>query len=139
MNSNESSNSKFILYSEYLFILVPFIVITIVKAFNSSIQELLYVPDWSFAASILWGQTIVKVVAGGVSNKVIWQRTVLVVSGLIVIGLIPSLITLALMLVSGEPPLFLTYLQGILFVLATVVFLSFGAAGQILLDKSNSV
>ena len=54
------TNARIILLSEYLFIFLPFIVIAIVKIYNSKIDEFLRAPDWSFASSILFGQLLVK-------------------------------------------------------------------------------
>ena len=73
------TNARIILLSEYLFIFLPFIVIAIVKIYNSKIDEFLRAPDWSFASSILFGQLLVKFVAGSIiRDKVQWQRIVLI-------------------------------------------------------------
>jgi len=139
MSKESFQNSRYILFSEYLFVLMPFIVIAIVKAYNSSIATLLQAPDWSFAASILWGQAIVKLVSGSSSGPVIWQRSSLVVSLIIVLGLIPSLITLALILISEAPPSFLIYQQIILFLLSSVIFFFVGTAGHVLMERNSKI
>ena len=138
MSNINHQNSRYILLSEYLFILVPFVVIVIVRSYNGSLQTLFEAPDWSFAASILWGQTIVKLVAGGSSGTVVWQRMTLIISAIFVFGLIPSLVTLTIMLISESPPIYHVYLQLILFVLASLVYFLVGSVGQILLDNSNN-
>lgn len=137
MNNKNHTNSYFILLSEYLFILVPFVVIIIVKIYNNSLQTLFEAPDWSFAASILWGQTIVKLVAGGSAGTVIWQRVTLLIAAIFVLGLIPSLVTLTIILIADNPPVFHVYLQIGLFVISSVTYFLAGSAGQVLLDDSN--
>lgn len=137
MNNLDHTNSRYILLSEYLFILVPFIVILIVKVYSNTIETIFSAPDWSFAASILWGQVIVKLVAGGSAGNVVWQRITLLISAIFVLGLIPSLVTLTIILIADSPPTFLMYLQLSLFLISSAVYFSVGSAGQILLDNSE--
>ncbi|HHS99449.1 MAG TPA: hypothetical protein ENK73_01200 [Thiomicrospira sp.] len=136
MSSKKGTNAYFILLSEYLFILVHFVVIIIVKAYSGALQTLYEIPDWSFAASVLWGQTIVKLVAGGSAGTVIWQRVTILISGIVVLGLIPSLVTLTIMLIAENPPVFHVYLQLTLFTMSSIIYLLVGSVGQVLLDNS---
>ncbi len=138
MNNSTAKNARYILCSEYLFILLPFIVIAIVKfSNNESVIAFLSIADWSFAASILWGQTIIKIVSGSLSGTVAWQRLSFLVSILIVVCLVPTLVTLALMLMAKVPSLFLISLQMFLFLTSTIAFFWIGAAGQTLLEKKE--
>lgn len=137
MNNKNHTNSYFILVSEYLFILVPFLVIIIVKIFNNSLETIFEAPDWSFAASILWGQTIVKLVSGGSAGDVVWQRMTLIISAIFVLGLIPSLVTLTIILIADSPPIFHVYLQLFLFITSSIIYFLAGSAGQVLLDNSD--
>lgn len=136
-NLDIMNNTRYALFAEYLFILLPFIVIAIVKIYTHSLETLLSAPDWSFAASILWGQTIVKLVSGCSLHGAIWQRLSLLVSTLIVLGIVPSLIILALMLISTTPSLILVSMQMILFVLSSIAFIWIGTAGQTLLESKE--
>jgi hypothetical protein len=133
------SNSHFIIFSEYVFILLPFIVLLIVKINESNGAGFFSMADWSFAASILYGQALVKFTAGSVNRKSTqWQRVVFIISLITVLGLVPSLVVLALVLISDCVSAFLQALQMTNFVLSTVVFILLGGAGQKMIDDGNS-
>lgn len=130
------TNARIILLSEYLFVFLPFIVIAIVKIYNSKIDEFLHAPDWSFASSILFGQLLVKFVAGSVIREgVQWQRIVLIISMIFVLGLVPSLIVLVLMLIDNGQSQFLVTMQLLFFVTATIAYFYLGSAAQTMMDK----
>jgi len=133
---SSKENITYMLISEFLFILMPFIVLAIVTSYKTSIIDLIHIPEWSLSAAILFGLTIVKLVAGStVAVGVHWQRAVLVISLFLVIGLVPSLIVLALVLISNEQVIGLTIAQFVLFSLAVFVYFYFGKAGHSLLEN----
>ncbi|MGR6837952.1 hypothetical protein ACU5DF_02185 [Aliivibrio wodanis] len=136
--SDKSSytNARIILLSEYLFIFLPFVVIGIIKIYTSDLDSFFKAADWSFAASILFGQVLVKLVSGSVIHqKAKWQRVVLLFSLVLVLGLVPCLITLALILIDNGASLFLVYLQTTLFCIATIVFFWLGSASHVMLEE----
>ena len=117
------TNVRIILLSEYLFVLLPFVVIAIVKIYTSTFDEFLEAPDWSFASSILFGQLLVKLVSGSIIKKEAqWQRVSLLITLIFVLGLVPCLIVLTLMLIDNGQSSFLIYMQVFLFVLSTLSF-----------------
>lgn len=131
------SNSLFGVIAELLFVILPFIVLTIVVAYRSQgVIHLLTVPDWSLGAAVLIGQSIVKLVAGVTADgrQRPWERTALLVSVLIVLLLVPSLVVLALMQIAENPPTWMVVLQLLLFFAGAVTFLMFGTVGQWLVD-----
>ena len=138
MITNKSSQNAFlILLSEYLFIFLPFLVIGIIKIYKSDFSTFFQAADWSFAASILFGQVIVKLVSGSVIHaKAMWQRVVVLLSFILVIGLVPSLVVLALILIDGGVSSFLVYTQLVLFFFASLVFFGVGAAGHAMIEAS---
>jgi hypothetical protein len=117
---------------ELLFTVLPFGVLFLVYLFQGkSADTFLYAPEWAFGASILFGQTIVKFVQGIIestrTSRTIAERVGLLVTVFIVLGLVPSLVVLALLLTTNSPPLWLGILQLILFALAAICFLLFGS------------
>jgi hypothetical protein len=118
------------MFAELLFAMLPFGVIFLVFAFQQrSLLSYLMAPEWAFASSALFGQTIVKFVQGITSSKkgrAITERINLLVSALIVFGMVPSMTVLAIMLVSTAPPVWLGFAQVGLALLAAFVFVVIG-------------
>src|SRR5256885_5306599 len=79
--------------AEFLFVLVPLLVLTLVFRFQGKAWGSLFAsPEWSFASALLFGQTVVKFVAGIASaGRKIKERVALFVSLVLVLGLIPSI------------------------------------------------
>ncbi|MGI8548979.1 MAG: hypothetical protein ACR2M1_16935 [Gemmatimonadaceae bacterium] len=131
--------------AELLFVVLPLIVLLLVlgvKAQGAIGQPqgfwklVLTAPDWSFAAAVLFGQSIVKFVSGIAASprRRPWSRIAYVVSLVMVLLLAPSLTVLAFMLILPLPPLWLQALQLMLFIFGVVCFVVLGGAGQQLLD-----
>lgn len=134
--SKSNQDAWLILLSEYLFIFLPFLVIGIIKIYKSDFSTFFQAADWSFAASILFGQVIVKLVSGSVIHKKSkWQRVVVLLSFILVLGLVPSLIVLALILIDGGTSSFLVNMQLVLFTLASGVFFFVGSAAHTMIDE----
>lgn len=110
-----------------LFVILPLIVLVIVRLYQeSTFWGLLAFPEWSFGSAILFGQSIIKVIHAVARSRgdLIVVRLNLFVSGLIVIGLVPSLVVLSLILIESTPQNWLVILQIFLFVLACFVFIT---------------
>lgn len=134
--SKSNQNALLILLSEYLFIFLPFLVIGIIKIYKADFSTFFQAADWSFAASILFGQVIVKLVSGLViHSKAKWQRVVVLLSFILVLGLVPSLVVLALILIDGGVSSFLVKTQLVLFSLASVVFFWVGSAAHAMIEE----
>jgi hypothetical protein len=123
--------------AEYLFILLPLIVLALVRFFRGSFANVWSTPEWSFAASVLFGQTIVKFVSGvtNLDYRVSWQVVGLSVTIMIVLGLVPALVVLSFALVAEQQTLSLAVAQLVLFGVATFLFLSIGRFGQVLVGR----
>ncbi|WP_106590285.1 hypothetical protein [Marinobacterium halophilum] len=136
--SKSNQDAWSILLSEYLFIFLPFLVIGIIKIYKSDFSTFFQAADWSFASSILFGQVIVKLVSGSVIHKnAKWQRVVVLLSLILVVGLVPSLVVLALILIDGGVSEFLVDMQLILFGLASIAFFFVGSAAQTMIDEGQ--
>src|SRR2546422_66704 len=88
--------------AEFLFILVPLLVLTLVFQYQGKAWVSLFAsPEWAFASALLFGQTVMKFVTGIASAApASKERVALFVSLLLVLGLIPAMLVLALILVS---------------------------------------
>jgi hypothetical protein len=120
-----------------MFILLPFVVSGIVFSYKGDYSKLLGMHDWSLAASVLIGQSLVKFISGMLANRgaytAHWERVALAISFLIVAGLVPSLIILSLVLVDGVYSKQMAIAQLGIFALAVAVFFAFGAGGEALM------
>ena len=126
--------------AELLFALLPLIVITLVLSFKEkSVFEVLASPEWSFGSAILYGQTLMKFVSGlARSPKPSWQRVSLAVAALFVLTIVPTLVILAMIIISAEhPQRWLVICQVVMFVLSMIVFFVFGTIGHLWVEKSG--
>jgi hypothetical protein len=126
------------LLAEVVFATLPLLVVAVVlKEFQKS-PYALRSPEWSFAAAILFGQSIVRFMSGFAHGGHARPGPVsLAVTLIIVFGLTPSLLVLSAILTSEfggqaarEPALWMVVAQIVLFVLAAVTFMVFGAIGE---------
>ncbi len=119
--------------AEFLFVLLPLIVLTFVHLSwgEKTVHSVLESAEWSFGASVLFGQAIVKLVSGatrqGSDN---WGTIVLIVSLVLVLGLVPSLVILAMILLHEPPSITLVVEQLVFFVAGSVAFFLLGAIGH---------
>lgn len=131
-DSSSFSKERLIIISELLFVLVPFIVITIIHLSTGNFSDLIYTADWSMAAVILYGQTIVKLILGFASyeDSSNWRLIGLYSALIIVFGLIPSAITLTLFIISKDQGVGIIIVQFSTFLSSIIIFLVFGTIGQ---------
>ena len=128
---------KYILTSEFLFTLLPIIILLIVRSYENNLSAIFYNTEWSIISLILFGQSVVKF-SSGISNsneKVRWQLVALVISLVIIFGLIPSAIILVINLLSSTLSLGMYIAQIILFVISCITFFIVGAIGQQMLEE----
>lgn len=128
---------KYILTSEFLFTLLPIIILLIVRSYESNFKAIFFNTEWSIIALILFGQSIVKF-SSGISNsqaKFRWQLVALVISLIIIFGLIPSAIILVLNLSSKTLSNGTYIVQFVLFIISSITFFMVGAIGQKMLEE----
>ena len=115
--------------SELLFVLLPMLVISLVFIYKGEGSHIAGSAEWSFGASILFGQALVRLMRSfAETGGVFGERAALVASSIIVVGLLPSLIALTLLLVQepAPPQFWLVVVQFLLFAAAVAVhFVSF--------------
>src|SRR5205823_6104152 len=118
--------------TEFLFIVLPLIVLAIVRTYQKNTFELLHTSEWVMMSAILFGQTLIKTIAAAITvrRSVYWQRIVLLTAIIIVLGIVPSLLVLGLVLVAEAPSMGLSITQMILFILSVITFFLVGGAFQ---------
>ena len=145
-NEENERRAKIVIISEIFFVLLPVIVIGLVLWFQSKAYSFMIHSEWSFAAIILFGQTIVKL-ASGVSKggkRKKWQVIALIITCIIVFGLIPSVIIQVILLAkngmsNGHAVNNVIYvIQAVMFGLSVLTYYCFGTLGQVLLDEEGS-
>jgi len=110
-----------------LFVMLPLTVLVIVRFYQgSTLWGLLGSPEWSFGSAILFGQSIIKSIhaTAKLRGNVMVERLKLLVAGLIVFGLVPSLVVLSLILIDSTPKNWLVILQILLFIIACLGFIT---------------
>src|SRR5258706_5428269 len=125
--------------AEFLFALLPLIVLTFVLFFRGEhVFRIMASPEWSFGAAILGGQTLVKFVSGlSRSVRPNWHRVSLAVAALFVLSIVPALTILALVIIAAQsPPPWLVAWQVIMFVVSIAMFVIFGTIGHLWFEHS---
>lgn len=62
MSESEFKKEAFAsLKAEYLFVIIPFLLLVFIKWINNSIEDILLTSDWSLASCIIFGQVALKV------------------------------------------------------------------------------
>lgn len=122
------------LLGDLLFIVLPLVVITIVDlSVGRSLFAIIESPELSFGSAVLFGQTIIKVVSGFAHTKPSGaEQPVFFIALIIVFGLVPSLIVLALLLSINPIPYELKLAQACIFALGVITFFFFGVTGHAL-------
>ncbi|WKV11266.1 hypothetical protein [Marivirga harenae] len=122
------------LIAELCFIFLPFIVIIIINLTNNSWENLIHTSNWSLAAALLFGQSLVKIIMGVASQEhsFNYQAFGLIAALILVFGLVPSITVLAIIETSILLSTGLIIIQFILLALSIYTFLHFGTIGQVL-------
>lgn len=110
--------------SEVLFVALPLLVLALVFRYQHHFTNIWTSPEVSFAAIVLFGQALVKISgqvasAGGLHR----ERLRLLLTGIIVIGLVPSTVLLVFVLLAAVPSTVLGTMQCIWSGLGFAVFL----------------
>jgi hypothetical protein len=148
---DSTKNAVALLFAEILFIVLPLVVLAIVLWNQGKLPDILSRPEWALSAAILFGQALIKFIMGVIADRSRFALQVIAayMAGLIVLGLVPSLIVLALVLLATESnpvtnagvhriSLGLTVAQLSLFGVAMLIFFVLGGKGQKLLEQRVS-
>ncbi len=123
------------LAAEVAFAVLPLLVVLMVVAHAEHSARLFMSPEWSFGASILFGQSLVRFVSGlARGGNAATGPVALVLALLIVFGLVPSLLVLYMTLqvteMKGDPSGWLQFFQVSLFSGAAAMYMLLGTIGE---------
>jgi hypothetical protein len=127
MKKGKKQGASLILAADYVFYLLPFIILLIISLAQEKFENLLLVSDWSIASTIMYGQLIVKLsatLAATDKEKKIPAIT-LYLTILVCLGLVVNVVVYVLMLIMPSAGIGITQL--ILFGLASICHFVFGA------------
>lgn len=124
--------AMYAILGDLLFIVLPLVVISIVDvSIGRSLFAIIETPELSFGSAVLFGQAIIKVVSGFAYTKPTGaEQPVFIIALIIVFGLVPSLVVLALLLSVNPIPYGLQLAQVCIFALGVIVFFFFGVKGH---------
>ncbi|MBD8148451.1 hypothetical protein IFT37_04955 [Pseudomonas fluorescens] len=118
------------LFSEYIFIVTPFVFLVAIKLYTSSWEDILLAPDWSLVSCIIFGQIAVRM-----SRSAIKYRT----ADDTQFGLYSAkrffLVAMSLLFYFGmvaQPTIYLGWGQLVLFLMASYFHFKDGLAARIL-------
>jgi hypothetical protein len=123
------------LAAEVLFAVLPLVAVLLVLIHVGHAKKLLWSPEWSFGASILFGQALVKFICGLARGGAAATGPVgFAVALLVVFGLVPSLLVLTMTLQATEtaqsPASWLQWSQLVFFVIGSLVYILLGTVGE---------
>jgi hypothetical protein len=134
ITAKDNRNALYVIMTEIIIVLVPFIITGIVFTSQGKFLKILSKEEWSLAASILSGQAMVKLVSGFLSStrygRPAHDKVILWIVLIMVVCFIPSLVILVLIMTNDPPPFYLVLSQILMFVLGISVFLIAGWVGQ---------
>jgi hypothetical protein len=126
------------LFAEVSFAALPLLIVLMVLLNYRHGDHIVWSPEWSFGAAILFGQALVKFMTGMAhGGHAAHGPVALAITLIIVLGLAPSLLVLTLILMDLEadprrqPADWLSVLQVVLFLCAAATYLVFGAIGEL--------
>jgi hypothetical protein len=126
------------LFAEVSFAALPLLIVLMVLLNYRHGDHIIWSPEWSFGAAILFGQALVKFMTGMAhGGHAAHGPVALAITLIIVLGLAPSLLVLTRVLMDLEadprrvPAGWLSMLQVVLFLSGAATYLVFGAIGEL--------
>jgi hypothetical protein len=130
--------------AEWLFAMLPIVVVMFVMAYLEKLSAMPNSPEWAFGASVLAGQTISRFVSGIMqAGRLSLDRVSLGISVLCVMIIVPANIVLAIVIIHAETNEhhltdFLAVLQILLFCISSVVYIIVAVFAHLWMKRSRS-
>ncbi|MEQ9547107.1 MAG: hypothetical protein RIK85_13965 [Marinobacter sp.] len=112
-------------YADILFVMFPFLVISMQRLWDGNLEEILMRPDLSIAAAILAGLAIGKFVLGLVSNRDLGrfkERIVFFIALTLFVVLGPAIILMLSIVGDSDVPEFVAFVQPVLLIIAISLY-----------------
>lgn len=128
MKKHKPQGAALYLMASYLFVVLPFVILVIVKFAQNQTSDLLLLSDWSIASSIICGQLIVKLATAlaATSKSKKMPGITFNITLLVCLGLAINIVVYVLMLIM--PSQSIGIIQLTLFCIASVFHFIYGAA-----------
>lgn len=148
MSENQPPNEQYSLsmmygtYADILFVLFPFLVISMQRLWDGQLYETLLRPDLSIAAAILGGLAIGKFVLGLVTNRDLGrykERIVFFIALTLFLVLGPAIILMLSITGNREVPGFVAFVQPILLIIAISLYTTAVSISNILTRPAPEV
>lgn len=148
MSENQQPNEQYSLsmmygtYADILFVLFPFLVISMQRLWDGQLYETLLRPDLSIAAAILAGLAIGKFVLGLVSNRDLGrykERIVFFIALTLFLVLGPAIILMLSITGNTEVPGFVAFVQPVLLIIAISLYTTAVSISNILTRSGSDV
>lgn len=141
-NEQHSLSMMYGTYADILFVLFPFLVISMQRLWDGQLHETLLRPDLSIAAAILAGLAIGKFVLGLVSNRDLGpykERIVFFIALTLFVVLGPAIILMLSITGNREVPGFVAFVQPILLIIAISLYTTAVSISNILTRSASDV
>lgn len=128
----KSDNYLLSLIADYIFIILPFIILFIVRSAQNPTESFYMLSDWGIASSIIYGQLVVQLATALAKTNKLKKSPAITfyLTLLVAFGLVVNIVIYILMLVIPNETLGVT--QVVLFVIATVCHIIFGSTIKII-------
>jgi len=121
----ETVNLMYGTYADVIFVLFPFVVIGLIRAWEGNAGAILLGPDLSIASAILGGLALGKFVLGLITDRnlnAFRERIVFFIALTLLLVLGPSILLLMLITASLEVPEMVAFIQPILLIIAISLY-----------------
>ncbi|MGM0768225.1 MAG: hypothetical protein ACQEV6_09375 [Pseudomonadota bacterium] len=128
-------------YADVLFVLFPFLVITMQRLWDGNLAQILMQPDLSIASAILAGLAIGKFVLGLVTNRDLGrykERIVFFIALTLFVVLGPSIILMLSIVGNSEVPGFVAFVQPVLLIIAISLYTTAVSISNILTRSAGT-
>ncbi|HET9226310.1 MAG TPA: hypothetical protein VFR31_06565 [Thermoanaerobaculia bacterium] len=110
--------------SELFFIVLPVFILVLVYAnYTPPHHTLLSTPEWSFVASILFGESLVRIAIANAKRRAYSPQRLFLLLVILLFGLVAAIVLLVLVLISEKPSPFLQAEQIVLFFIGAATFI----------------
>lgn len=112
-------------YADIMFVLLPFVVVSIFRLWNNDLKAILLGYDLSMAAAILGGLSVVKFILGLLVDPTMLkykERLVFLIAGTVFLVVVPSLLFAVLIMLADPVPEIAMFVQPMLLVLGIVAY-----------------
>ncbi|MCP5162065.1 MAG: hypothetical protein H7A00_10410 [Hahellaceae bacterium] len=112
-------------YADIMFVLLPFVVVSIFKLWQNDVKSILMSYDLAMAAAILGGLAVVKFILGLLIDPRMLkykERLVFLISGTVFLILVPSLLFAVLIMLANPVPPIAMFVQPMLLLLSVIAY-----------------